>query len=208
METMDDPDALAQLTARIEKLENRVWALEHCSEKAASAASEAAAVAALATVAALEPSEDAFSFAPEGGGFTVLGKAMLGIAGAYLLRAVAESGSVPKLAVIVLALAYAGMWLGWAARVPATARFASTVYAGTAAAILAPMLWELTLRFDVLPSWASGGVLGAYALSGYALAWKRNLAPVAGSPTWRRRSPRLHYWLRPTIWCRSWLASA
>ena len=169
---MGDLDALARLTARIEKLESRISALEQPFEKAAFVSDEPA------TPVALRPTAQAFSFAKEGMEFAVLGKAMLGIAGAYLLRAVAESGSVPKLAVVVLALVYTGTWLVWAARVPAAARFASTVYATSAAFILAPMLWELTLRFEVLPSSATAGVLGMFVVFAYALAWKRKLTPV------------------------------
>jgi hypothetical protein len=168
---MDDLDALARLTAHLEKLESRVAALEHPSEIAAPVPDEPSSPAILLPAAA-------FPFAQEGGAFAVLGKAMLGIAGAYLLRAVAESGSFPKLAVVVLALAYAGMWLVWAARVPAAAHLASTVYATTAAFILAPMLWELTLRFEVLPSSATSSILGVYVVSAYALVWKRSRTPV------------------------------
>lgn len=103
---------------------------------------------------------------------------MLGMAGAYLLRAVAESGSFSKLAVVALAIAYAGMWLVWAVRVPARAWFASTTYAATSALILAPMLWELTLRFHFLTSAAAAAVLAAFVLAAYTLAWKRNLTAV------------------------------
>ena len=46
----------------------------------------------------------------------VIGKVFLGLAGAYLLRALAESGSIPKWAVACVALVYAGLWLLWAAR--------------------------------------------------------------------------------------------
>ncbi len=169
---MDDLDALARLTARIERLESRIDALEHPSEKSASVYAEPA------TPAAMQPPDDLFSFAQEGGVFAVLGKAMLGIAGAFLLRAAAESGSFPKLAVVSLALVYAWMWLVWAARVPATARFASTVYATTSVLILAPMLSELTLRFGILPSSATAGVLCMFVVSAYALAWRRSLTPV------------------------------
>ena len=169
---MDDLDALARLTARVENLEHRISVLEHPSETAASVPAEPA------SPATSQPTAEAFPFAPDGGVFPVLGKAMLGIAGAYVLRAVAESGSFPKLAVVVLALAYAGMWLVWAARVPAAAYFASTVYATTAALILAPMLWELTLRFEVLPTSATAGVLGAFVVTAYALAWKRSLTSI------------------------------
>jgi hypothetical protein len=169
---MDDLDAFARLTARIENLEQRISVLEHPSETAASIP------AAPATPAAPRPTTKSFPSAEAGGVFPVLGKAMLGIAGAYVLRAVAESGSFPKLAVVVLALAYAGMWLVWAARLPAAAYFASTVYAITAALILAPMLWELTLRFDVLPTSATAGILGAFVIAAYALAWKRSLTSL------------------------------
>jgi hypothetical protein len=169
---MDDLDALARLTARVETLERRIAALEPPSEMAVLVPADPA------DLVAPPPTVEAFSFARAGGVFPVLGKAMLGIAGAYLLRAVAESGSFPKLAVVVLALAYAGMWLVWAARVPAQAHFASTVYATTAALILAPMLWELTLRFEVLPTSATAAVLGVFVVTAYALAWKRGLALV------------------------------
>jgi hypothetical protein len=169
---MDDLGALARLTARLENLERRVSALEHSSETPASIPAE------IPDRAATRLASEAFPFAQASGVFPVLGKAMLGIAGAYVLRAVAESGSFPKLAVVVLALAYAGMWLAWAARVPAEACFASTVYATTAALILAPMLWELTLRFEVLPTSATAAILGGFVVIASALAWKRGLVAV------------------------------
>jgi hypothetical protein len=110
--------------------------------------------------------------------FPVVGKAMLGIAGAYLLRAVADSGSLPQLLVVALALAYAGMWLLWAVRISANIPFASTAYAVTSVLILAPMLWELTLRFRVLPASVTAGVLSVFVASASVLAWKHSLAPV------------------------------
>jgi hypothetical protein len=82
------------------------------------------------------------------------------------------------LAVVVLALAYAEMWLVWAARVPAEATFVSSAYATTAALIIAPMLWELTLRFEVLPTSATAAVLSVFVATAYALAWKRNLVSI------------------------------
>jgi len=110
--------------------------------------------------------------------FPVFGKAMLGIAGAYLLRAVAESTSLPKLAVAAIAIVYALLWLVWAARVKAATWVPSAIYAGTSALILAPMLWELTLSFKVLPPAATAAILAAFVIAASALAWKRDLAPV------------------------------
>jgi hypothetical protein len=157
----------------LETLESRVSLLEHPSE--ARAIPAPAPIALQTTVPqAIDPS----SFTHAGATFAVLGKAMLGITGAYVLRAIAESGSFPKLAVAALAIAYAGMWLVWAVRVPAGAWFASTTYAATSALILAPMLWELTLRFKVLSPSTAAAVLAVFILAAYALAWKRDLVSV------------------------------
>ncbi|MDE3148154.1 MAG: hypothetical protein KGL37_01685 [Acidobacteriota bacterium] len=171
---MDDlPELFDRLQTRLEALERRVFALEHPAPEESSAplAPELKADSA-APVAAMLPDVQA------GGMFSVLGKAMLGIAGAYVLRAVAESTSLPKLAVAALAVAYATMWLVWAARLQAGKWLASTIYASTSALILAPMLWELTLRFKVLPPAMTAAVLLAFVCSASALAWKRELAPL------------------------------
>jgi hypothetical protein len=178
VEITNDLDVVARLTARVEDLERRISVLEHPFSEMATAVPTKPATPKAASPVPHQPSAEALSPADAGGVFSVLGKAMLGIAGAYVLRAVAESGSVPKLAVVVLALAYAGMWLLWAARVPAQAHFASTVYATTAVLILAPMLWELTLKFEVLPTAVTAGVLSGFVIAAYILAWKRDRTSI------------------------------
>jgi hypothetical protein len=100
------------------------------------------------------------------------------MAGAYLLRAIAEAGTFPKLAVVVLAIVYAGIWLVWAVRLRTAAWFAGVCYSLTSSLILAPMLWELTLRFKVLNPAISAAVLATYAIAVVVLTWKRNLASV------------------------------
>lgn len=167
----DLPDTLERLTARLETLERRVAVLEHPS-----AVVSGAAVQGPNPVQAVESGAE-LSIA-QAGIFSVLGRALLGIAGAYVLRAVAESSSLPRVAIAGIAIAYAMMWLVWAVRVPAGAWFASTIYAGTSALILAPMLWELTLNFKVLPVEATASILGGFVIAASALAWKRNVAPV------------------------------
>lgn len=170
---MDDlPDALNRLATRLETLELRVYALEH----PAVARSE---------IAALEPSPapvarngEGYSVSSTGGAFSVLGKAMLGIAGAYLLRAVAESSALPRTAVAAVAIVYALGWLVWASRAKSGDWLTGTIYACTSALILAPMLWELTLRFSVLPALGAAAVVCGFVLAASALAWKREFAPV------------------------------
>ena len=104
----DSPGSLDLLSNRVDELEKRVYALEH---------PETATVR--TNVAHAEPQvkvADEPSSIQTGNVFPALGKALLGIAGAYLLRAVAESGPVPQLAVSSVAATYAFAWLIWAAR--------------------------------------------------------------------------------------------
>jgi len=108
----------------------------------------------------------------------VFGKAVLGIAGAYLLRAVAESGAVPQLPVLMVAIVYAGLWLVWAIRTHSANHFASVTYTITAALILSPLLWESTVRFQVLWPAFTAAVLVAFVVLALALAWRQNLQAI------------------------------
>ncbi len=166
------PEVLNRLNTRLDALENRVALLEHTSEVSPTLPATAA------FSVAPPPDGESSSLSQAGAMFPVLGKAMLGMAGAYVLRAVAESGSFPRLAAVALAIAYAAAWLVGAARVPARLRFAGATYAATSALILAPMLWEVTLRFNFLSPAMTAGVLGAFVLSAYALAWKNQLTAI------------------------------
>jgi uncharacterized membrane protein YuzA (DUF378 family) len=161
------PDALEELTARLQSLERRVAVLEHPTAPL-SAPEPAASPAAVAG--------EGLSLAQSGSVLSVLAYALLGIAGAYVLRYIAESSSLPRLAIAAVAIVYALLWLVGAARTPAW--FSSAVYAGTSTLILAPMLWELTLSFKVLPAQATAAILCAFVFAATALAWKRNRAPV------------------------------
>jgi hypothetical protein len=168
---MSEPsDAIERLAQRIEELERRVDALEH--PLAAPWPRLAHKPGETPTPASIE----AAGAAQAGGIFAVLGKAMLGIAGAYLLRALEETGTLPRLLVACAGIVYAFLWMAWAARSPR--QLNNAIYACTSAAILAPMLWELTLRFQSVSAAFAAGVLCAYALVAYALTRKRNLAPV------------------------------
>jgi len=168
----DLPGDVERLTERLETLERRVCALEHPAQ-----ACSPTPVREPSAMQAVQAAESLGS-GQAGGVFSVLGKALLGIAGAYVLRAVAESSSLPKLAIAALAIVYAIAWLVAATQTRAGVWLASTVYACTSALILAPMLWELTLRFKVLPPSMAAGVLCGFAIGASALAWKRDLAPV------------------------------
>ena len=167
----DLPDTIDKLAERLATLEQRVFALEHPAE---------ATIHAPAQIVNIEPPPltPTLDLSNAGGIFPVLGKAMLGIAGAYVLRAVAEANVAPQPVVAAIAIVYAILWLVWAVRVPLDAWFASTTYACTSALILAPMLWELTFRFQVLPPAATAGALAAFVASAFALTWKQHRGPA------------------------------
>lgn len=170
----DLSDAVERLTEGMKALERRVSALETSGH----AVPAVTARTVLSPLAASAPEP----LSPAGGNgiFAILGKAMLGIAGAYLLRAGVQSGSLPRWPIIAVSIAYALVWLIPATRVPGKAWFASAAWVGTSALILIPMLWELTLRFRLLSTTITAGILIAFVVVGWSLAWKRHFAVVGG----------------------------
>ena len=94
----------------------------------------------------------------------VSGRALLGLAGAYLLRAAFESNVAPKLAVAGTALLLAGAWLFLSVHAARRSKVAGTVYGITSALIIFPMLWETTVNFRFLPTMATAVVLVAWLL--------------------------------------------
>lgn len=149
----ESPSALDLLSSRVDELEKRVHLLEHPGE----------ARAALPTQQPAQPialADQNIESLETGNIFPIIGRALLGIAGAYVLRAVAETGAIPKLAVSAIAVLYAFAWLVWSARVSSS--LARVVYAGTSALIIAPLLWEDTLAFHVFSPMASAGILAGF----------------------------------------------
>lgn len=166
---MNDPGEIEQIAIRIEALERRVTALER-GVKPALPPDPLPVLTSPSMHAGREPLE-AISVS------SVLGKAMLGIAGAYLLRAAAQSNLMPSQAAAALGVPYALVWLMIAARQSAGA-FARFAYSATSALILAPMLWELTFRFGVISAAGAAVILSAYVGIATALAWKLNAASI------------------------------
>jgi hypothetical protein len=166
----ESPGALELLSIRVEDLEKRVNALEHPFTEATPAIN--AIVAARAQV---EDLPDSLQTAKV---FPLLGRAMLGIAGAYVLRAVAEAGVMPKGVAAAAAIVYALAWLVWALRAPRLSGIVPLIYASTSVAILIPMLWEETLHFQAFAPVATASVLSAFAILAAILEWRQETSPV------------------------------
>ena len=170
---------LEALDHRLERVESRVAALDDPPTARWPDSSTKVEETASPVAAAVESS------APTGSLFPVLGKALLGIAGAYVLRAIEESSGVPRLIVAAAGILYAFLWLIGAARVRKGPRAASSIYAGTSALILAPMLWELTLRFTVLSPAIAALVVCAFALAAFALSVHASVSELTLKPVVR-----------------------
>jgi hypothetical protein len=109
----------------------------------------------------------------------VIGRALLGLAGAYLLRALTESGTVPARLGIAIGIVYALGWLGWAARRPLQERWNAAIDSLTSVLVLCPLLWVATARFHLLSSWAAAAVLLVFAVFGMAISWRKSLLIVS-----------------------------
>lgn len=168
----EHPGAIDQLIARVESLEHRVSALEHHT---VTAASEAAPESVAAQTAAPGPAAAGIESASV---FSVFGRAMLGIAGAYLLRAAAQSNLLPDAVAAAIGIPYAIVWIVFAVRARAGAWFPAIVYSATSALILAPMLWELVFRFRILAPAGAAAVIAVYICAGTVLAWRNHFTPV------------------------------
>src|ERR1035438_8301553 len=109
----------------------------------------------------------------------LFGWGLLGIAGAYLLRALTEAGYLPGLLGVGLGIVYAAWWLFLAAHRAHERPMFSIIHGLTAALIMVPMLWEMTVSFHLIPPLAASAVAVCFAVFGLAIGWKRNLPPIA-----------------------------
>jgi hypothetical protein len=134
-----DPELLE---ARLVRLEEAIKALEARLDRLHPAASRTT------TAAQVERSEI---------GFTLIGKSVLIVGGAYVIRALTELGVLANTAGIVLGFVYALVWMWFAERALRRGRRTVALFnAGTATLIAGALIWEATARFHALPPWLAG----------------------------------------------------
>ena len=109
----------------------------------------------------------------------VAGRALLGLAGAFLLRALTEGGTFSQGAGVAIGLVYAMLWLVWAARTPAERRIETALHGLTSVLVLSPLVFEATARFHAITTWTAGALLLAFTLFGLAVSWRKDLSIVA-----------------------------
>jgi len=157
------PEDLRELILEMRALERRVSILEQNASAPAPALPPA-------PLEHLEVSSEAVPLA---------GYALLGIAGAYLLRALTELGTLPRGIGVAAGIVYAGLWLWLAARTSSERRFAVAARVSTSILIFAPLIWESALRFKALSAWTAATVVFAFCVAAEGISWRKNLKTIA-----------------------------
>ncbi len=167
---------LAEMAEALRGIERRVSALER--ERGSSPAARRIARDASAhetTVASLE-SEAAIA----GRTLPALGRTLLVLAGAFVLRALTDSGSLPAWLGVGAGFAYAGGWVAAADRAGAAGRRASAAFHFVAAiAIGFPLLFEAATRFRLLSPVAAAATLTAFTGVALGVATRRRQEVLA-----------------------------
>jgi hypothetical protein len=107
------------------------------------------------------------------------GRLLLGMAGAYLLRAITEAGILPELTGTLAGLLYAGAWLMASIRTSGSNRISLALEGLTASAIAAPLLWEATTRLHAISPSGAAAALAFFIVLGQIVAWKHDHSAIA-----------------------------
>ena len=160
----------------MELLESRVARVEEALrsvERRMASLERAPRTESVAEPVAESPEEPSFDFA-------LIGKSVLIVGGAYLLRALTEVGIVPQRTGVVLAFLYAMAWIAVADRALARGRRTVALFdAATAALIAAALIWEATTRFHVFAPPIASALTTVAALALLAVAVRRESSMVA-----------------------------
>ncbi|HXV63562.1 MAG TPA: hypothetical protein VEK15_22865 [Vicinamibacteria bacterium] len=111
---------------------------------------------------------------------TLFGRSLVVLGGAYLIRALTESGALGSAWGIALGLGYALFWVLMADRAGSQRKPLSAAFHGAAAALVAfPLLWETTARFALLSPPGGAVLVGVVAGTCLAVAWRQRLRSFA-----------------------------
>jgi hypothetical protein len=171
-------DQVAQLTRRVAKLESRLTAFEQGVPPAA--------VSPAHTGSPAPASVTAFDLL---GAVSNLGRSLIILGGAFLLRALTEAGTWPPIIGVSLGLFYALTWLAMSSRAAAAGhRLRALFDGGTAVVIGFPLIVEASLKFGLFTPTVAAVALGAFTVcvllsANYgrlpSLAWLASLGGLA-----------------------------
>jgi hypothetical protein len=118
-----------------------------------------------------------------GGVLPLAGRTVIVLGGAFLLRAITESGSLPREAGIATGFVYSLAWLGAADRAAPRSPHSATFHGLAAMLIGFPLIWEATVRFEAVGPWTATLALGVLAGLGLVVARHRDLPALAAGMT-------------------------
>lgn len=110
----------------------------------------------------------------------LIGRTLLILGGAYLLRAMTDSEVIPAGVGVAIGLAWGAAWLFAANRVARTeSRLSAAMYVLAAVLIGHPVLVEAVWRFGVLSPLSGAMLLSLFTAFGLWIAWRRSLYAAA-----------------------------
>ncbi len=179
MDENRDPSARLEALAReLEEVRRRLDRLEARESLAGVTPRKDSAGEGLGSAVDEPPAARPFGALPTGT-IALVGRTLVVLAGAFLLRAITDAGLVPGRGGALAGLAYSAAFLLAAFSTPSGER-PSAVSHGLAAVLIAyPLIWEATARFGVLSPAASGAALLAFLGFGLGVAGRRGLGGVA-----------------------------
>jgi hypothetical protein len=164
---------IALLDRGLADLERRVHAIEAGRAGAEAAPTTTSAPASVVLRPSSEP-------AAATGNVALVGRTLVVLSGAYLFRALTDSGQLPPAGGVAAGLVYALLWLGRSDRAAARGARRSAAFHGIAAAVIAyPLIWETTARFGVLDAGVAAALLWTFCVSGLAVARRHGMAGIA-----------------------------
>lgn len=173
---------------RLSRLESRVEGVEHAlhSIEDRLGAVERSLPRAVDTAAAVSAGLDEGAWTPPVHrdqfliGLSFVGRTLVALGGAYLLRALTDLAIVPPGAGITLGLLYALGWLVMADRASASEHFVSAGFHALVSSMVAyPLLWEATVRFRVLQPAGTAAALTLVTILALAVAVRRRQQTLA-----------------------------
>jgi hypothetical protein len=177
-------DRLARVEARLEVLAQAVDDVARRLAALEDVAGRQAAPAAAAEPEAFAEVPPPITAATAASALPLLGRVFLVLGGAWLLRALTDSGTLPLAAGITAGLMYAGAWVVLADRAGvAGRRWSAEVHGVTATIIAFPLVWEAATRFKVASAPAAAAALAVIVAGALVVSARRLLPAFAWAAT-------------------------
>jgi len=171
--------AVEALRVAVSRQERRIGALEGGGEEARAVVGDATG-AAEPTASAPEPLSDQWPMSAVRGTPALVGRSLLILAGAFLLRALTEAGTLATGTGVVLGIAYAASWIVAAAMAADRGARASAGFFAVCAAVIAdPLIFEASTEFGVLSPAGSAATLAIVTAAGLVVASRWRLQETA-----------------------------